>query len=199
MCVCLCVCVCVCVCVGWWVCVCVETKNRCSQAPRVLETPIPICVWHTSVLPNRPGSSSTSFPFLPLSTLISRSRPRDCWHRCAVAISVHFHFLQSIARNGHEGCHVHLLSVSRDPSVPPPPRTPAYSCSLQMANCIAHVYACCAPHEPIRANFSRVALHYIWFAIALHIIVHTHTLYTQYSTTYRYTQIHRYTYVCTCR
>ena len=80
-------------------------------------------------------------------------------------------------------------------SLPPPPH--AYSCSLQMANCIAHVYACRAPHTTIRANFSRVALHYIWFAIALHIIVHTHTLYTQYVTTYRYTLIHGYTYVYT--
>ena len=126
--------VCVFVCVNVFVCVCVETRNRCSQTPRVLETPLPIlhnlcleyiCVWHTPVLPNRPGSSSTSYPSLPLSSPISRSRPRDCWHRCAVAIGVQFHFLQSIARNGHEGCHVHLLSVSHDPSVPTPQHTHA--------------------------------------------------------------------------
>ena len=192
-----CVCVCVCVCVRVS-----KLKIVAARRQEYLRRPsqsCTICVWHTSVLPNRPGSSSTSFPFLPLSSPISRSRPRDCWRRCAVAIGVHFHFLQSIARNGHEGCHVHLLSVSHDPSVPPSPHTHAYSCSLQMANCIAHVYACCAPPEPIHCNFARVALHYIWFTICLHIIVDTHTLYTQYSTTYRYTQIHGYTYVCTCR
>ena len=169
----MCVCVCVFVCVS-------KLKIVAARRQEYLRRPsqsCTICVWHTSVLPNRPASSSTSFPSLPLSSPISRSRPRDCWHRCAVAIGVHFHFLQSIARNGHEGCHVHLLSVSHDPSVPTPPtHTHAYSCSLQMANCIAHMYACCAPHKTIRANFARVALllHLIHY-VSLFACTYTHT------------------------
>jgi len=40
-------------------------------------------------------------------------------HRCrhAVTIGLELHFLQLIARNRHEGVHVHLLSTSCHPSV----------------------------------------------------------------------------------
>ena len=77
----ICTCTHVPVCVSVCVCACVcQTNSRCSQTPRVLETPLPIlhnlcleyiCVWHTPVLPNRPGSSSTSFPSLPRSSPIT--------------------------------------------------------------------------------------------------------------------------------
>ena len=70
----------------------------------------------------------SALPCLSLLSPISHWRPSDCWRRRAVAISIQFHCLQSIARNGHEVCRVHLLSASCDPSVPtpPPPHTHAY-------------------------------------------------------------------------
>jgi len=43
------------------------------------------------------------------------TRRRRCRH--AVMIGLELHFLQLIARNGHEGVHVHLLSKSHHPSV----------------------------------------------------------------------------------
>jgi len=42
---------------------------------------------------------------------------RRCRCRHAVAIGLELHFLQLIARNRHEGVHVHLLSTSHHPSV----------------------------------------------------------------------------------
>ena len=76
---------CVCVCV----CVCVETKNRCSQAPRVLETPLPIlhnlCLAY--ICPSKPpGIKFYLFPIsaafkshLPLAPqgLLAQVRCRD--------------------------------------------------------------------------------------------------------------------------
>ena len=81
--------VCVFVCVNVFVCVCVETRNRCSQTPRVLETPLPIlhnlCLAYTC--PSKPpGIKFYLFPIsaafkshLPLAPqgLLAQVRCRD--------------------------------------------------------------------------------------------------------------------------
>ena len=74
------------------------------------------------------------------STTSERLRCRD-----AVAIGLELHFLQLIARNGHEGVHVHLLSRSHHPSVTHT-RVCMWTHAVVMYTQTAHVQDTCTLH-----------------------------------------------------
>jgi len=67
------------------------------------------------------------------------------WCRHAVAIGLELPFLQLIARNGHEGVHVHLLSTSHHPSVTHT-RVRMWMHAVVMHTQVAHVHDTCTLH-----------------------------------------------------